>query len=513
MKAKYILSGLCVLASLGTVNAQSLSEIMRISEYNTSFGTARTAAMGGAYTSLGADASSVDINPAGIAMYRRSEISLSPSINIISTTSNAIEPTGSLLSEKENRTRFNINNVSAMLHTPVYGNTLTGITFGLSYNRTADYYMSSYSQSAPTSRSISDLFIHQLNGIPPQDIDFSSTSRYNDFSSGLWGAIMNFNNYMLEATEDGQYFIEESRLALSDRIIPAQNRTTAGGVSTFAFSAGLNFNDIIYAGLSLGGRFFNYYQSIVYHEYAAQGNIGDFNRLYYPANLGMSGSSFDFKVGITAQPLDGLRIGVAYHAPTTTNIYESYSESQTVFYNTQTNSRYQSDGGFIENEYRVVSASRLLTGISYRIGSRAIVSFDYTYNINRSAKVKDLPELPGDGGLNYMIRNFVQNSHDFKVGAEVMVIDGLFLRAGYAQYGKIYKDIADKYGTTRNISGGIGYASNHFAIDLAYINVFNRVEPYKYFGDVFNGQEIAATSEIHQRISKNMITATFSFRF
>lgn len=339
MKTKYILSGLLILTTFGTLNAQTLSEIMRISEYNTSFGTARTAAMGGAFTSLGADASSIDINPAGLGMYRRSEFSFSPSLNIIKTTSDSHEPAGSILSQKENRTRFNINNVGAIFHTPLYGNTLTGITFGLAYNRTADYNMSSFSQSAATSRSISDMFMHQLDGIKPEKIDFSSTSRYNDFPSGLWGAIMNFNNYMLEATQDGEYFIEESRLALSDKVIPAQTRTTTGGTSNFSFSSGFNFNDIIYAGFTLGGRFFNYNQSIVYHEYAAQGNIGDFSRLIYPANLYMGGSAFDFKIGITAQPVSGLRIGIAYHAPTTTHIYESYGEQQTVNYNTSTNSR------------------------------------------------------------------------------------------------------------------------------------------------------------------------------
>ena len=40
------------------------------------FGTARAMALGGAFTSLGADMSAMSINPAGLGMYRRSEISL-----------------------------------------------------------------------------------------------------------------------------------------------------------------------------------------------------------------------------------------------------------------------------------------------------------------------------------------------------------------------------------------------------------------------------------------------------
>ena len=42
------------------------------------FGTARVMGMGGAFTSLGADLSSMSLNPAGLGMYRRNEISLTP---------------------------------------------------------------------------------------------------------------------------------------------------------------------------------------------------------------------------------------------------------------------------------------------------------------------------------------------------------------------------------------------------------------------------------------------------
>ena len=42
------------------------------------FGTARVMGMGGAFTSLGADLSSMSINPAGLGMYRHGDISITP---------------------------------------------------------------------------------------------------------------------------------------------------------------------------------------------------------------------------------------------------------------------------------------------------------------------------------------------------------------------------------------------------------------------------------------------------
>ena len=88
-------------------NAQTPSpEVMlRLSQYNYSFGTARSAALGGAFTSLGADLSSMAINPAGLGMYQSSDVSISPSI----TTATIKSAYGGYHAE-DNKTQFSIGN-------------------------------------------------------------------------------------------------------------------------------------------------------------------------------------------------------------------------------------------------------------------------------------------------------------------------------------------------------------------------------------------------------------------
>ena len=73
---------LCVIAALpfATATAQTPGDLLNLSQYNYSFGTARSAALGGAFTSLGADLSSMNINPAGLGIYRGSEVGISPSL-------------------------------------------------------------------------------------------------------------------------------------------------------------------------------------------------------------------------------------------------------------------------------------------------------------------------------------------------------------------------------------------------------------------------------------------------
>ena len=72
----------------GTVysaSAQDVSDAMRYS-YLTPQGTARSIGIGGAEGSVGGDMSSLDVNPAGIGIYRSSEITFTPSIKINGTT-------------------------------------------------------------------------------------------------------------------------------------------------------------------------------------------------------------------------------------------------------------------------------------------------------------------------------------------------------------------------------------------------------------------------------------------
>ena len=69
---------LIILLFACNVFAQDLTDGLRYSNYHIS-GTARSAAMGNAFGALGGDFTSLSINPAGAAVYRSSEITITPS--------------------------------------------------------------------------------------------------------------------------------------------------------------------------------------------------------------------------------------------------------------------------------------------------------------------------------------------------------------------------------------------------------------------------------------------------
>ena len=114
------------------------SSITAFDMFNTSttqfsYGTARSAAMAGAMTSLGGDASCMSINPAGLAMYRSNEITFTPLLTFARATNSAAAFEGN------GKNRFGVSNFGMVAKLRESSTGVTAINMGLSYNRLADF--------------------------------------------------------------------------------------------------------------------------------------------------------------------------------------------------------------------------------------------------------------------------------------------------------------------------------------------------------------------------------------
>lgn len=519
MKIKNFLVTACIL-SASIAHAQSVEEIMRLSSSTGEQSTSRVISMGGAFTSLGPDPGSIDINPAGLGMYRSGEFSFTVGVNNVGTTTNSTNGSGSVISNKVNTTKFNLSNMAAIFTVPSNrSRAVRSISFGVSYNRSADFNMKSFSESAQSGVSISDYFATELRalGASPSSITVNKedpNALYRRYNPGLWGALMTYNNGLVGYTsEQSPYGYETAiqSLANGDLVVPTQDVIRSGQINNFSFSMGVNVKDWLYLGMSMGGRTFTYNQNVLYQEWGVAGNKGDFDEMYYIRNTVQSGSAFDFKVGATIQPTTGLRIGLAYHAPKVTLINEEYSEYQDITYKLPNGEfeTFKQEPPYALNDYKVVSSQKLLAGISYRLGSMGILSFDYRLNLNNSIKVKD---TGGANGLTTDIQNAIRNNSEYRVGLEINAYRGLFIRGGFGYIESFYNyenKSDNKYGAIRNFSAGLGYKSRVFYIDLAYQNSRMLVEPYYYYGN----ESVIAASIIDEKIINNIVTMTLGFKF
>lgn len=499
----------------GVAMAQSAEDVYRVSFENTGYGTARTAAMGGAFTSLGADVSSMSINPAGIGMYRSSDISITPTVKVSSVTSTASDGSGSLVERKNNQTTFGLSNISGVMSifSGDRNTTMRAFNMGFGYSKKANFRSTSYSQGNSSLGTIGDFFVQQLDELGRNpDLLTSSESDplavYRGENAGYWGAIMAFNNLLVDGSvsQPWTYSINPRNLSMGDHVIPSQRVVNKGSVEEYLFSFGTNLWDRLYLGFSMGARSFYSRSQSHYMEDGVAGNIGDMNQLDYFQSTTMSGTAFDFKIGATVEPIDGLKIGAAFHAPTLTKLSYEYYGDMGIRYGAS--EYYGASTPYALTDFEVKSAPRLLVGVSYRILKRAIVSVDYErvwYNKMqvKYGGLKD-EDFTAEIGAQY------KNSGNLKAGVEVYAGKGWFLRGGYAFYGSALKGVDREYGQTRNISAGIGYRVGGFYADLAYVNIKQKRQPFWYYPPAFNDIDY---NVIDQTVMDHLISLTLGFKF
>ena len=97
-----------ILCACMLVHAQSVTDALRYSTYDV-LGTARSVAVGGSMSAIGADFSMLSSNPAGVAAYRSSEFMITPSLFINSNDAELLESETGQMSESV--TKFLLGNL------------------------------------------------------------------------------------------------------------------------------------------------------------------------------------------------------------------------------------------------------------------------------------------------------------------------------------------------------------------------------------------------------------------
>ena len=138
MKKTIILLAVCGITS--TAGAQTMYDALTFSE-NTYYGTARSTAMGNAFTALGGDLGGISINPAGSAVANYSQITITPSLNIAVSTAQGTkwngEANGFERRMKNSSTRFTLPNIGFTLNYDTHRTSgVTGISVGFMVNGT-----------------------------------------------------------------------------------------------------------------------------------------------------------------------------------------------------------------------------------------------------------------------------------------------------------------------------------------------------------------------------------------
>ena len=512
---------------IGAANVKHTDAAM-LSQTENSYMSARVSALGGAFVSLGADLSSMSINPAGLGMYRSSALAISADISTARTT-NAFNPSGS------SHTNFSFNQVGLALNLYQGSGALASFTFGFAYNKLADLnYTQNYKWSGDNV-TIGEFFAEQMWGVPESWLGTDSDAfRNNDILVDEWGGVLAYQTYLIDpvvgADNTTSYIVPGVPLDMS--INPQFSARSRGSVGEYTFSGGLNFANILYVGATLGIQDIN--QSLNYYyceNYTPASNSASVLRgMEYMPSVSTYGSGINFKIGAILRPIPSLRLGVAYHTATVVDIIRDYyTLMNTSFGN---GDHYTAQSLVNSFSWGYSSPNKLLLGASVQLGEKAMLSVDYDMvwydNISFHTGYKDI-----NAAMDASTKLDFGKSNNLRVGLEVRPLSRLYLRGGYALYGSPFNDEVEKYidkgdtfygnykTHTDNYSLGLGWRfAGGSSLDVAWVKSTSHYTNhylYQYYTDnVAEGSMpilVQSPAVVNNKLSRSSVLMTYTVLF
>ena len=386
MNMKHLLTYILLLCSLAAAAQISSADRQYLGERDLT-GTSRYVAMGGAMAAVGGDASAASDNPAGLGLYRRSELMITLDYQINNSSLGQRSASFSC-----GQTSWNF----CFLQDQIAGICSNNIM--LNYRRLKNFHREYGTRLVNMDHSQTDVMALKTNGLIEKDLE--GEEAWNNADIG-WLSKMGYEGYLIDPDSIN------TDTWMSANLNPVNGDLTvqeSGSIDEFTIGWGMNISNQWYVGAELGARSLTYMKSSYYDEYFSDG--GWYKLKSY---VSTSGVGFVSKVGLIYRPSKVFRIGAAFHSPVPMAI---------TMHNTadfSTNNRMQvsfplpeysnSPNGFTQ-------PMRAVAGLAWQIQTKGLISLEYDYQHDLDKAVFD--------------------THQAKLGLEGVIANNWFLNAGYS---------------------------------------------------------------------------------
>lgn len=489
--------------------AQAAVDVANLSQFDMR-GTARFMSMGGAFTALGGDLTTLSQNPAGIGIYRSSEVGITLDLDFQSFKTT----TPGFVGDKS-QTRFSCNNFGYIGTVNLYSEATPTISFGATYNRVSSFdRVTKGAFRNLGGASLSNYIAAMTNSegnIFPDDMMYDGLhAGYNPYTDSdvPWLSTLAYTGFVINdnGSNSDTYFGLMGEGTTGSANFETREK---GYVDEYNISIGGNIYNTVYWGLSVGVtdleyKQMSYYQENLNNAYIAannaetgEGAIVDGDADYRIDNyLHSSGEGFNIKFGLIVKPIPEFRIGFAVHTPTWYKMTDSYWGGVDYVYtpyspNFNVNrpdasdpNLYITNDGESWHDYNMRTPWRMMVGVAGVIGGQAILSADYEYRgTNMQLSTVDNEEYDV---VTEDIKAYYKGTNILRLGAEYRVTPQFSLRAGYSYESSPVKTEAANDGmmiwtagtipsysfnkTTQYITAGLGYRFGGFYADLAYVH-------------------------------------------
>ena len=472
MKKILALSALMVTAL--SLSAQETYENAKIAAEDLN-GTARYVGMGGAMEALGADISTISTNPAGIGLFRHSNVSVS--FGLVSQadaksavggskTNASFDQAGFVYSARTGKTSF--------------------LNLAFNFHKSRNFNMILSASNGLNNASMNKLtYAKAKNGL-----------LYEEYTNNNGEVRWDINRPYLSCNQLDDILApnlnyDESRpqpWGYYDGASYQFDRAHKGYIGVYDFNISGNINNRVYLGLTVGIHDVHYKH---YSEYSE--DLTDFG-LTVADDREITGSGFDVKAGIIVRPIESspFRFGLSVSTPTfyelTTKNYTYVTDGR----NTHSSRENNDAGPRTSYKFKLYTPWKFGASLAYTVGTDLALGAtyelaDYSSMDTRFVTSSYSNRSESDRTMNSHTKNALKSVHTIKVGAEYKIMPELAVRLGYNYVSSMYETDAFKDGTldtdgsyvssatdytnwegTHRITRGAGYTYKNFNVSLAY---------------------------------------------
>ncbi len=470
----------------GVLFAQNEVDALRYS-YLIPGGTARYNGMAGSFGALGADASTLMFNPAGMGVYRTSDFTFSPAFVITSTDADYL---GNVTDDYD--FNFNINNFSYIAAIKTNRDEgLKSLNLGFSYNRLNNLHENILIHGTNNINSMTDWFASKANGYKYDQLDgFYTNLAWEGYLIDPEASDTTGTQYV--SAYHGQYGQTQK-----------QYISKSGYQGEYNFALAANIENKIFLGASLGLQSVRYKEVKLLEEVDDKDLINDFKSFSFKEALDTKGSGLNFKFGILFAPIDWVRVGASVHTPTFYSLRDNYFTSIKSSFNTASKSKnINSEYGTFN--YELTSPFRANASLGFVIAKQALLNIDYEYVDYSMARLRSNDYAFFSENNN--VRDEYKAGNNIRLGVEYKY--GLvYFRGGGAYYDSPYKSsLINKNAYTLVYSGGIGVRNDFMYFDISYSYINNNNYYFMYEGYVDS-----PATELMKKQSRIVTTLGFKF--
>jgi hypothetical protein len=460
-------------------------------------GTARFVGMGGAFGALGGDFSSIAINPAGLGVYRSSELVFSPGISYNSNSSSYINNT-----TDENGYAMNANNLGFVVSNDLENSDTRWVNFnfGVGFNRIIDFNKDVQFQGVNNS-SLMEIFVNEANATSTDPYDLDGMYEFI-----IWDAyIMDFDTIANEFYSEINDAVNANPTTFE--INQRKILQTEGAVNEFSFSVGGNYAHKFYIGASIGIARLRYSEYSSHYEYETTNlQIPYIKAFDFKEYSQIRGTGFILKFGAIYKPVDYIRLGLSLHLPTFYDLDQEFYNSATGYFDS--GSSEFSESPLQKYKYLLNTPLRATGSVGFQIGKIGLFDIDYEYVDYSKMSMEDEYNSQEVIDDNSDIGRVFQETHNIRAGLELRT-GSLYYRAGGRYSTSPYANTTDALNLDYEkitLAGGLGYREKNFFVDFAFSQTF-----YNYKMIAYNYEFNNAVAAIDSKL--NNFILTFGIKF